>query len=290
MIFALSAAAADILTIIAGSFTFGAELGAIVTLLTLGAVVFHTFKALETLHTVRAVTTLCQTFAALGAMALVVTGAFVAELALLAVFVAQALGAGVTLLAVIRFVTGNKAGAAFLAGRVVFQMADQAGRTVFIAGIAAAGTEAAIAEFAERCDTSAGTAVGAMVLGCAVGTPLAVGAPLLKAVVALEASHAEIAGIEQTVLTFLTVRAFVEGAFMALSAFLAVFGAFGALAALYAVIAVIELFDTAFAVRADFGRIMAVVAFFTGFTPGTAAIPAGSAEFTVGVGCFKTYI
>lgn len=52
MVFTLATTAADILTIIAGSFTFGAKLGAIIALLAFGAVVFRTFKALVAIRTV----------------------------------------------------------------------------------------------------------------------------------------------------------------------------------------------------------------------------------------------
>ena len=100
MLLALAAAAADILAVIAGALAFGAELGAIIAELALRAVVIHTFKALEAIHTVRALAALRQALAAFGAVALVVSGTLIAKLALLAVFIAQALGAGVTFLTV----------------------------------------------------------------------------------------------------------------------------------------------------------------------------------------------
>jgi hypothetical protein len=100
MLLALAAVSADILAVIAGALAFGAELGAIIAELALRAVVIHTFKALEAIHTVRALAALRQTLAAFGAVALVVYGTLIAELALLAVFITQALGAGITFLTV----------------------------------------------------------------------------------------------------------------------------------------------------------------------------------------------
>ena len=76
-------------------------------------------------------------------MAFIVSGTLIAELALLAVFITQALGAGVTFLTVCRAIAGDKAGAAVLAGRIIFQMAHQAGRAALVAGTTTAVLEAA---------------------------------------------------------------------------------------------------------------------------------------------------
>ena len=267
MILALAAVSADILAVIAGTLAFGAKLGAVLTELALRAVVGGAFKALEAIHTVGAFAALRQALAAVRAMALVVAGTFIAELALLAVFIAQALGAGVTLLTILRTISGDKAGTAVLTGRVVFQMADEAGRAVLIAGIAAAGAEASIAELAERRYAFTGTAVGAMLLVCAVGAAIAVGAPLFKAVVALEASDAEVAGQSQTILAFLAMRALIKCAVIALLAFLTVIRALGAAQAIQTVTAIVEFLHTALAFRADLAGVMAFVALPAGRAP-----------------------
>lgn len=146
-------------------------------------------------------------------------------------------------------------------------MADQAGQAIHVTGIAAAGIKAALAECAQRCYASAGTAVRAMILACAVGASVAVGAPFLNAVVTLEASYAEVAGKEQTVFAFLAVGALVIGALVALFTFRAVLSAFGAFAALFAVLTVAKLFFTALAVGADLAAVVAFIALFACLAP-----------------------
>lgn len=92
-------------------------------------------------------------------------------------------------------------------------------------------------------------------------------APLIKAVVALKATAAEVTGKEQTVFTFLAVGTFVIGALMALFTFRAVLSTFGAFAALNAVLAVVKLFFTALAVGADLAASVAIIALFAGLAP-----------------------
>ena len=191
MLLALAAVSADILAVIAGALAFGAELGAIIAELALRAVVIHTFKALEAIHTVGALAALRQTLAAFGAVALVVSGTLIAELALLAEFIAQALGAGVTFLTVWRAIAGDKAGAAILAGSLIFQMADQAGRAALVAGTAAAVVKASEAQLTQFSVAMAGTAVLTVAAGGTVQAFLTFVAPLLNAIVTLKAAAAE---------------------------------------------------------------------------------------------------
>lgn len=73
MILALAAVATDIFAVIAGAFTFGTELCTCLAELALRTVIGGAFKALETIHTVGAFTSFCQTFAAVGTMTSVVS-------------------------------------------------------------------------------------------------------------------------------------------------------------------------------------------------------------------------
>ena len=62
--------------------------------------IVFSFTTSSAIHTVGAFAALRQALAALGAVAFIVSGTLIAELALLAVFIAQALGAGITFLTV----------------------------------------------------------------------------------------------------------------------------------------------------------------------------------------------
>lgn len=267
MLLTLAAVSADILAVIAGALAFGAELGAIIAELALRAVVIHTFKAFEAIHTVGALAALRQTLAAFGAVALVVSGTLIAELALLAEFIAQALGTGITFLTVWYAIAGDKAGSAVLAGRIIFQMAHQAGRAALVAGTAAAVVKASEAQLAQFGVAMAGTAVLTVAAGGTVQAFFTFAAPLLNAVVALKAAFAVVAGKEQTVSAFLAVGALIKGAIVALFTFRAVLSAFGAFAALLAVLTVAKLFFTALAVGADLAAVVAFVALPAGRAP-----------------------
>lgn len=236
-----------------------------------GAMLFALFTNHFTVGTVVAISAegaaVGADLAAVGAMALVVSGTLIAKLTLLTEFIAQALGAGITFLTVWHTIARNKAGTAILAGSLIFQMAHQAGLAILVTGITAAGIKAAFTQCTEWRYGSAGTAVRAMILARTVDASLAVRAPFLKAVVALEASYAEVAGLEQTVFAVLTVGAFVIGTFMALFTFRAVLSTFGAFAALLAVITVVKLFFTALTVRAEIAAVVAFIAHFACLTP-----------------------
>lgn len=146
-------------------------------------------------------------------------------------------------------------------------MAHQAGRAALVAGTAAAVVKASEAQLAQFSVAMAGTAVLTVAAGGTVQTSLTFAAPLFKAVVALEASHAEVAGQSQTILAFLAMRALIECAVIALLAFLTVIRALGAAQAILAVIAIVEFLHTALAFRADLAGVMAFVALPAGRAP-----------------------
>lgn len=200
-------------------------------------------------------------------MARIIHSAVVTQLTLFAIFIAKTIGAGVTFLAVCRAIAHNKAGTAVFTGCIIFQMANKTGRAALVAGTAAAVLEASEAQLAQFCVAIAGAAVLTMAARSTVKTLLTFAAPLIKAVVALKATNAEVAHLEQTVFTFLAVCALVIGALMALFTFRAVLSTFGAFAALLAVLTVVKLFLTALAIRADLAASVAIIALFAGLAP-----------------------